>query len=121
MINNPAISNHIDNCAVQDIFYLHVSDIDVVFTTRNGTDSFPMFNLPHLLACWPIIVIIIVMTMTLPTVLLIAFLTSASLVPISLRVVCEVWSTEVCEVLLTKNLREKPAKIRLGKVLENLE
>jgi hypothetical protein len=38
-----------------------------------------------------------------------------------LRVVCEVWSTEVCEVLLTKNLREKPAKIRLGKVLENFE
>ena len=34
---------------------------------------------------------------------------------------CEVWSTEVCEVSLTKNLRGKPAKIRLGKVWENLE
>ena len=33
-----------------------------------------------------------------------------------LRVTCEVWSTEVCEVSLTKNLRGKPAKIRLGKV-----
>jgi hypothetical protein len=30
-------------------------------------------------------------------------------------VACEVWSTEVCEVLLTKNLSGKPAKIRLGK------
>ncbi len=38
-----------------------------------------------------------------------------------LRVACEVWSTEVCEVSLTKNLRGKPAKIRLGKVWENLE
>ena len=38
-----------------------------------------------------------------------------------LRVACEVWSTEVCEVSLTKNLRGKPAKIRLGKVKENLE
>ena len=38
-----------------------------------------------------------------------------------LRVACEVWSTEVCEVSLTKNLRGKPAKIRLGKVQENLE
>jgi hypothetical protein len=38
-----------------------------------------------------------------------------------LRVSCKVWSTELCDVLLTKNLREKPAKIRLGKVLENLE
>ena len=28
----------------------------------------------------------------------------------------EVWSTEVCEVSLTKSLREKPAKRRLGKV-----
>ena len=37
-----------------------------------------------------------------------------------LRVACEVWSTEVCEVSLTKNLRGKPAKIRLGKVWENL-
>ncbi len=34
---------------------------------------------------------------------------------------CEVWTTEVCEVLLTKNLRGKPAKIWLGKVWENLE
>ena len=33
-----------------------------------------------------------------------------------LRVACEVWSTEVREVSLTKNLRGKPAKIRLGKV-----
>ena len=33
-----------------------------------------------------------------------------------LRVACEVWSTEVCEVSLTKNLRGKTAKIRLGKV-----
>ena len=32
-----------------------------------------------------------------------------------LRVACEVWSTEVCEVSLTKNLRGKPAKRRLGK------
>ena len=38
-----------------------------------------------------------------------------------LRVACEVWSTEVCEVSLTKSLRGKPAKIRLGKVQENLE
>ena len=38
-----------------------------------------------------------------------------------LRVACEVWSTEVCEVSLTKNLRGKPAMIRLGKVKENLE
>ena len=38
-----------------------------------------------------------------------------------LRVACEVWSTEVCEVSLTKNLSGKPAKIRLGKVQENLE
>ena len=30
-------------------------------------------------------------------------------------------STEVCETSLTKNLRGKPAKIRLGKVQENLE
>ena len=27
-----------------------------------------------------------------------------------LRVACEVWSTEVCEVSLTKNLRGKPAR-----------
>ena len=27
-----------------------------------------------------------------------------------LRVACEVWPTEVCEVSLTKNLREKTAK-----------
>ena len=33
-----------------------------------------------------------------------------------LRVACEVWSTEVCEVSLTKTLRGKLAKIRLGKV-----
>ncbi len=33
-----------------------------------------------------------------------------------LRVACEIWSTEVCEVSLTKNLREY-----LGKVEENLE
>jgi hypothetical protein len=32
-----------------------------------------------------------------------------------LRVASEVWSMEVCEVSLTKNLRGKPAKIRLGK------
>ena len=38
-----------------------------------------------------------------------------------LRVACEVWSSEVCEFSLTKNLRGKPAKIRLGKVQENLE
>ena len=38
-----------------------------------------------------------------------------------LRVACEVWSTEVCEVPLTRNLRGKPAKIRLEKVQENLE
>jgi len=38
-----------------------------------------------------------------------------------LRVACEIWSTEVCEVSLTKNLRGKPAIIRLGKVEENLE
>ena len=38
-----------------------------------------------------------------------------------LRMECEVWSTEVCEVSLTKNLRGKPAKISLGKVYENLE
>ena len=35
-----------------------------------------------------------------------------------LRVACEVWSTEVCEVSLTKTLRGKPAKIRLGKSWE---
>ena len=33
-----------------------------------------------------------------------------------LRVTCKVWSTEVCEASLTKNIRGKPAKIRLGKV-----
>ena len=33
-----------------------------------------------------------------------------------LRVACKVWSTEVCEVSLTKNLRGKPAKRRLGNV-----
>ena len=38
-----------------------------------------------------------------------------------LRVACEVWSTEVCKVSLTKNLRGKPAKRSLGKVQENLE
>ena len=34
---------------------------------------------------------------------------------------CEVWSMEVCEVSLTKSLRGKPTKIRLGKVQENRE
>ena len=33
-----------------------------------------------------------------------------------LRVVCEVWFTEVCEVSLTQNLKQKPAKRRLGQV-----
>jgi hypothetical protein len=38
-----------------------------------------------------------------------------------LKDVHEVRTTEVCEVSLTKNLRGKPTKIRLGKVQENLE
>jgi len=35
-----------------------------------------------------------------------------------LRVVCEVWSTEICKVSFSNNLREKSrkTKIRLGKV-----
>jgi hypothetical protein len=33
-----------------------------------------------------------------------------------LRVACEVWFIEVCEVSLTKNPKGKPAKRRLGKV-----
>jgi hypothetical protein len=32
-----------------------------------------------------------------------------------LRLACEVWSTEVFEVSLTKKLRGKPARIRLEK------
>jgi len=38
-----------------------------------------------------------------------------------LKMVHEVRSTEVYEVSLTKNLRGKPAKTRLGKTQENLE
>ena len=33
-----------------------------------------------------------------------------------LRVAFKEWSAEVCEVSLIKNLRGKPAKMRLGKV-----
>ena len=38
-----------------------------------------------------------------------------------LRVACELWSMEVCEVSLTENPKGKPAKRRLGRVQENLE